>query len=708
MLHSHQTHDAFFNTGIMAQQMSTMSMSDHASLNQTMASDPSGARLTPLLIPRANPFFLNHNSNNISSSTGLQLPSSGSSGRYPSASSNFDAHSDTGSNISNATLTTALTAGTDFSSSMSASASSQYSDRSSLSASSALSGPGGFIYPSSNPLMSPGDALSNYSANASPFGDQIQQQQGLFLESLRNAATPPGTNMGGSGNTTPTTARRRRALTIPNSQPKTVLKAYMAGGGGHTGLHQAPPTPHPGHVLQGNNAMMDLLHTSNPLSPIPSSPFSAHPLSAGLGSAESSIPPMSARSDHTHAPLSASSATSITLPSGQPVARVPIMPLASSNKNNGPASNPDGSPMTADELFRKLDGELEKINFDDITVSELKEHLRIRALPSSGKKALLVQRLQDEIKFIQKRRDGTLRPEEDPRLPLYNHVLSIHGIQPPLPPPGTTALAMAAAAVYGGAPFNPHLGAPMHLQNPHQQFIMMSAPPSSLVSPLHSPALNMSQALPIGQQQQHAAAYQMAMAKATSAISGPTTFTSSIPNPYAATTTLPTTTTLPSPPSHTSAALPQNPSSPSSPSTHPATSPPSISSSSSPSTPPTTTSTLPHTSSPLTQRRINVARSNVVASQRQRSHSDSRTTRPRLEDLGLDPSSASSLLLANSSSLFIPPPQSKPTTSPTHPQSHFQVVLEPPQALSGLTIINGCIIPLHRLRRPHPHRDRRC
>ncbi|KAJ3193181.1 hypothetical protein HDU67_005220, partial [Dinochytrium kinnereticum] len=132
----------------------------------------------------------------------------------------------------------------------------------------------------------------------------------------------------------------------------------MAGGA--QGLHQAPPTPHPNHPT-----LMDMMlrhsPSQQPLSPIPSSP---HP----------------------------------TLDAQPAVARLPIKPLTSlTAPKPGPGTHPDGTPMTPEELFRKLDDELERLNFDDITVSELKEHLRVRGLPCAGKKALLVQRLQDEI-----------------------------------------------------------------------------------------------------------------------------------------------------------------------------------------------------------------------------------------------------------------------------------------------------------------------
>ncbi|KAL1921163.1 uncharacterized protein VTP21DRAFT_10879 [Calcarisporiella thermophila] len=48
------------------------------------------------------------------------------------------------------------------------------------------------------------------------------------------------------------------------------------------------------------------------------------------------------------------------------------------------------------EQQRRLDAELERINFDDVTVAELKEMLRKRGKPATGKKAILMQRLLEE------------------------------------------------------------------------------------------------------------------------------------------------------------------------------------------------------------------------------------------------------------------------------------------------------------------------
>ncbi|TPX71369.1 hypothetical protein SpCBS45565_g01137 [Spizellomyces sp. 'palustris'] len=82
----------------------------------------------------------------------------------------------------------------------------------------------------------------------------------------------------------------------------------------------------------------------------------------------------------------------------------------------------DQNQLTQQQQYANHDAALLGTDFDDITVAELKDMLRERGLPSSGKKAILVQRLQDEIKLIGMRKEGKLKPEDDPRHPLYHQV----------------------------------------------------------------------------------------------------------------------------------------------------------------------------------------------------------------------------------------------------------------------------------------------
>ncbi|KAI9001932.1 hypothetical protein BC832DRAFT_541110 [Gaertneriomyces semiglobifer] len=87
------------------------------------------------------------------------------------------------------------------------------------------------------------------------------------------------------------------------------------------------------------------------------------------------------------------------------------------------------NPLPPAELHARLDAELLDVDFNDITVMELKQLLRARSLPSSGKKVLLVERLQEEIRLIRARREGNLKPEEDPRHPMYHHIQQIRKLE---------------------------------------------------------------------------------------------------------------------------------------------------------------------------------------------------------------------------------------------------------------------------------------
>lgn len=57
-------------------------------------------------------------------------------------------------------------------------------------------------------------------------------------------------------------------------------------------------------------------------------------------------------------------------------------------------------PFDLEQRQKRLDDQLVKVDFEDITVSELKEMLRQRGKPATGKKAVLLQRLQEEKDMI--------------------------------------------------------------------------------------------------------------------------------------------------------------------------------------------------------------------------------------------------------------------------------------------------------------------
>lgn len=57
-------------------------------------------------------------------------------------------------------------------------------------------------------------------------------------------------------------------------------------------------------------------------------------------------------------------------------------------------------PADPETYRRQLDEKLAKVNFDDITVAELKETLRERGLPATGRKAELMNRLKEEYDLV--------------------------------------------------------------------------------------------------------------------------------------------------------------------------------------------------------------------------------------------------------------------------------------------------------------------
>lgn len=57
-------------------------------------------------------------------------------------------------------------------------------------------------------------------------------------------------------------------------------------------------------------------------------------------------------------------------------------------------------PVNVETQRRQLDEKLEKVNFDDITVAELKEMLRERGLSATGRKAELMNRLKEEYELL--------------------------------------------------------------------------------------------------------------------------------------------------------------------------------------------------------------------------------------------------------------------------------------------------------------------
>lgn len=80
---------------------------------------------------------------------------------------------------------------------------------------------------------------------------------------------------------------------------------------------------------------------------------------------------------------------------------------------------PQPKPVTCDPIQtqKKLDEQLLQLNFEDVTVAELKEMLRERGLPATGKKAILTDRLREARDLLVKQKSAswllpTLKDEE--------------------------------------------------------------------------------------------------------------------------------------------------------------------------------------------------------------------------------------------------------------------------------------------------------
>ncbi|KAI8148580.1 hypothetical protein BJV82DRAFT_269658 [Fennellomyces sp. T-0311] len=119
-------------------------------------------------------------------------------------------------------------------------------------------------------------------------------------------------------------------------------------------------------------------------------------------------------------------------------------------------------PFDKEERQRKLDQQLEKVDFGDITVSELKEMLRQRGRPATGKKAVLVQRLLDERDMIKALKTGraqrhSLPPPSVDIPPLDQHASSVPSTSGfPAPPPGPGS----PGSTLGRSIANMHIGSP--------------------------------------------------------------------------------------------------------------------------------------------------------------------------------------------------------------------------------------------------------
>jgi hypothetical protein len=115
----------------------------------------------------------------------------------------------------------------------------------------------------------------------------------------------------------------------------------------------------------------------------------------------------------------------------QKAAKIDAKPIAI---ERAPKKKPAAAPVICDpaETQKKLDEALLQLNFEDVTVAELKEMLRERGLSSTGKKAVLTDRLKEA-------RDQLIKTNEPKKKKVVENSPNIQGlanmtIHSPCPP----------------------------------------------------------------------------------------------------------------------------------------------------------------------------------------------------------------------------------------------------------------------------------
>ncbi|KAG0323509.1 hypothetical protein BG000_002608 [Podila horticola] len=130
----------------------------------------------------------------------------------------------------------------------------------------------------------------------------------------------------------------------------------------------------------------------------PTTPGSLIPPNLGLDvQAKQFVPPSTTTPGAENSPLLTPN-LSTSAPSPAPIQIGRIIPRNSS------------SLTRTEEQQRLFDDAMEKVDFEDVTVSELKEMLRQRGKHGGGKKADLIKRLQTEIEIIRASRNPAYRP----------------------------------------------------------------------------------------------------------------------------------------------------------------------------------------------------------------------------------------------------------------------------------------------------------
>jgi hypothetical protein len=200
-------------------------------------------------------------------------------------------------------------------------------------------------------------------------------------------------------------------LSIPQNSPHN--PNYWSG-------LESPITPQASSPVSDRNAMMPMSkpigrRRAQTMPTKPYSPYKMTPPSNLLGS-----PRMVTGRPTLALPSStmsvATAFSNISLASSPQATQFKLM-LPSINKTKNTVVDSD-----LDAKYARLDRELAQIDFDDVTVTTLKDLLRERNIPCIGKKTVLIDRLKEHMNQNKLRAEGKLAPEVDPRHPLFHEL----------------------------------------------------------------------------------------------------------------------------------------------------------------------------------------------------------------------------------------------------------------------------------------------